>query len=207
MMSESKEPVLTYAACVGLDWGSQTHSWALQETGKDKIETGELTHTPEALEQWARSLEQRFGGRPVAVALEQTRGAVVYALSQYAHLVLYPVNCTAVWGYRKVFRPSGATDDAYDAKVILELVRDKREHLRVLRPDTPETRTLQFLVERRRCWVDERTAFSNRLTDALRQSFPQILDWFDSVQMPMVCDLLERWPTLLQLKARTRDSR
>jgi hypothetical protein len=30
------------------------------------------------VEAWAAALEQRFGGRPVAVCLEQTRGALVY---------------------------------------------------------------------------------------------------------------------------------
>jgi len=40
-----------------------------------KTQRGELDHTPEAVQVWAAELEQRFGGRPIAVALEQARGA------------------------------------------------------------------------------------------------------------------------------------
>jgi hypothetical protein len=36
-------------------------------------------------------LQQRFGGRPIAVCLEQARGALVYMLTKYVHLVLFPV--------------------------------------------------------------------------------------------------------------------
>jgi hypothetical protein len=32
---------------------------------------------------WAADLQQRFGGRPIAVILEQSRGALVYMLTKY----------------------------------------------------------------------------------------------------------------------------
>jgi hypothetical protein len=40
---------------------------------------------------WVAQLRGRFGGRPVAICLEQTRGPLVYALMKYEFLVLYPI--------------------------------------------------------------------------------------------------------------------
>jgi hypothetical protein len=61
-------------------------------------------------------------------------------------------------------------------------------------------RTLLHLVEQRRRVVDDKTRFTNRLGYALKQYFPQALDWFDHTDTIMFCDFLTRWPTLLQVK-------
>jgi hypothetical protein len=38
------------------------------------------------------------------------------------------------------------------------------------------------------------------LRAALKQYYPQVLEWFDDIDTPMFCDILTRWPTLLQAK-------
>lgn len=191
---------MEFAALVAIDWADQKHRWALQAADTQRVEGGELENTPEAVEQWAAELAQRFGGRPVAVALEQPRGAVVAMLSKYAHLVLYPVHPGTLAHYRQSFYPSGAKSDPLDTDLLLEVLRCHRDRLRPLELDTVETRTLQFLVEDRRKAVDEKTRLANRLTDMLKRYFPQILRWFDDPASPLVGDLLERWPTLQQLQ-------
>jgi transposase len=55
-------------------------------------------------------------------------------------------------------------------------------------------------VEERRKLVDEKTAQSNRLVANLKIYFPQIPKWFDDVDSILVCDLLQRWPTLEALQ-------
>src|SRR3954452_18675605 len=104
-----------YAAFIGLDWADREHAWCLQEAGCNDREAGFVSQTPEAIEQWAAALMQRFNGRPVAVALEQSRGALLFALTKYKHLVLYPLHPARLSHYRKSFRPSGAKDDPSDA--------------------------------------------------------------------------------------------
>jgi hypothetical protein len=52
--------------------------------------------TPEAINLWAAALAQEFSGRPVAVALEQTRGSLTGMRCKYAHIVSIPVHSTAV---------------------------------------------------------------------------------------------------------------
>jgi transposase len=159
-----------------------------------------LENTPEAVEAWAAALQQRFGGRPIAVCLEQARGTLVYMLSKYAHLVLFPVHPTVAARYRETFCTSGAKDDPGDTASLLDLLMRHRERLRQLQPDTVETRLMQFLVEERKRTVNEKTRQSNRLTDCLKLYFPQVLRWFDAVDTALVGDLLERWPSLQELR-------
>jgi len=202
-MSESlpvgaSEPV--WAAFAAIDWADQKNFWRLALAGSQEHEQGQLENTPEAVEAWAANLQQRFGGRPIAICLEQSRGALVYMLTKYPHLVLFPVHPTTAARYRETFCPSGAKDDPSDTASLLDLLLRHRERLRQLQPDTVETRLLHFLVEERRRTVDEKTRQSNRLTDCLKLYFPQILHWFDDVTSPLVGALLERWPSLDQLQ-------
>src|SRR5687768_14612912 len=81
-----------WAALAAIDWADRKHFWRLCTVGDNKQEFGEFESTPEAVDAWATGLAARFGGRPVAVCLEQSRGPLVYMLTKYAHLVLYPVH-------------------------------------------------------------------------------------------------------------------
>jgi transposase len=198
-LNDAKTETQLYAAWIGLDWADQKHFWSMC-TADGKRTHGQLDNTPEAIEVWAAELAQRFGGRPVAVALEQARGAVIGMLSKYAHLVLFPVHPTTLANYRKAFSPSGAKSDPSDGDLILDLLVKHPERLRPLQPDTVETRGLQFLTEERRKLVDQHTSETQRLINWLKQVFPQILRWFDDPAAPLVGDLLLRWPTLQQLQ-------
>jgi hypothetical protein len=194
MQETSLKPEIEFAAFVGIDWADRKHAWALQTSSG--LELGTVDHTPEAVEAWALELERRFAGCLVAVALEQSRGALVFMLTKYAHLVLFPVHPTTLANYRQGFRPSGAKSDPSDAGLILELLVQHRDKLRRLKPDTTETRTLQFLVEQRRTFVEEKTRYSNRLTAYLKMYFPQSLTWFTEITSEIAGAFLEKWPTL-----------
>lgn len=188
-----------YAAAIGLDWADQEHFWSMK-TADGKITRGQLSNTPEAIDVWAAELAQRFESKPVAVALEQSRGAVIAMLCKYGHIVLFPVHPNTVANYRKSFAPSGAKGDASDGDLILDLLVKHPDRLRRLRPDTVETRQLQFLTEERRKLVNQRTAELQQLISWLKQIFPQILRWFGEPASPLVRDVLLRWPTLKELQ-------
>ena len=203
---EEEEP--NFAAFVAIDWADQKHVWVLQRAGSQAREHGELDQAPEAVEAWMQILLQRFGGQPVAVCLEQSRGALVYLLMKYPTLVLYPLHPAAVKRFRAALYPAGTKDDPLDAELQLELLVHHRRRLRAWTPDTVETRSLQILAEHRRQLVDQRTGESNRLTQALKLYYPQVLGWFDKVVSPLAGAFLQRWPTLeLAQKARPQTLR
>ena len=184
------------AAYIGLDWGDRQHAVQLQPATGGPVEQSELEQRPHVLHAWVAQLRQRFHGRPVGIAIEQRRGAVVHALMQYEFLVLYPVNPKALARYREAFHPSGAKDDPTDAALLLDLVRTHRAQLRPWRPGTVTARKLQLLCEQRRKLVNHCGALTNRLTSLLKQYFPQALDWVGALDSRQACDFLRTWPTL-----------
>jgi len=161
-----------WAAFAAIDWADQQHTWTLVPAGSSLPQRGKVENTPEALHLWATALSVQFGGRPIAVCLEQCRGLLIYALSKYAHLVLFPVHPTTAARYRQTFSPSGAKDDPRDADSLLDLLLHHRDHFPRWQPDTVTNRHLQRLVEQRRLMVHEKTRQSNRLTACLKTFFP-----------------------------------
>jgi transposase len=194
------------AAFIGLDWADQQHAVCLQDADNPSRETSTLDQTPEGLQTWIDQLRARFGGRPVAIAVEQARGALIYALMHVDFLHLYPVNPQTLAKLRKAFYPSGAKDDPGDAGLLLEVLLNHRNHLRVWIPDDVLTRSIQLLTEGRRNLVGERTALTNQLTAVLKMYYPQALDWFGDLHTLRACAFLQRWPSLQQLKSATPSS-
>jgi transposase len=190
---KSTEVAAEYAAFIGLDWGDREHSVCLQEAGSKKFEHTKLKHTPEELEGWVLRLRERFKGQQIAVCLELARGPIVSVLLRYEFVTVFPVNPQTLAGYREAWSPSGAKDDPSDAKLALEVLVTHRDKLSALKPQSAELRALQRLVEDRRRLVEQRVRLTNRLTAALKEYFPQVLEWFDDKGTLVFCHFLERW--------------
>ena len=194
-----------FAAFVGLDWADAKHDVCLQAAGTAQREFLSLEHSPEAINAWVQTLRTRFNGQPVAVCLELNKGPIVSALRTYDFLVLFPVNPLTVATYREAFTPSRATDDPTDAELQVEILLKHRDKLTPLSPQSPAMRALAQLVESRRRLVGDKVRLTNRLTSALKNYFPQVLQWFPEKDTAIFCDFLSRWPTLkaAQLARRT----
>lgn len=195
-----------YAAYVGFDYGDARHEIALWDEESQRVEQSAIEQTPGAIHAWAAELARRYGGQRVAVAIEQSRGAVFDALIGHGWLELYPINPRSAARYREALRPSNAKDDPTDAASLLDLVRKHRDQLRPFVADDPQTRLLRLLVEDRRALVDERTAHIQRLQDRLKSYFPQALEWAGGLQTLQVCEFLDRWPTLRAVQRARRSS-
>ena len=188
------------AAWIGIDWADKEHAWALQCAGGGKLESGKLKQQIEAIEEWVGKLVQRFGQRKIAVAIEQCRVALIFQLSKYSNLIIYPIPPGAAAHYRQCRRPSGAKDDPGDAHLWMDYLQRHRDQLRPLELDTEQTRTLQILVEKRRRLVGDQTRNKQRLIAQLKLSFPQMLEWFSDVGLVVVSDLLSQWASLEDLQ-------
>jgi hypothetical protein len=151
----------SYAAFVGLDWGDEKHALSLCAANSSAVERTTLKQTPEALADWANTLRTRFPNGPIAVALEQARGALLAGLSQYEHIVPFPVNPKSLARFREALYPSRSKDDPVDGDLLLEMLLKHRDHLRPWQPDTVQTRQLGLLNEQRRNFVDLRTGLTN----------------------------------------------
>ena len=189
-----------FAAFIGIDWADAKHDLCLQKFGCEKLESSILKHTPEAIEEWASALRRRFGGKSVAICLELNKGPLVYALSKYDFIVLFPVNPLTVARFREAFATSGAKDDPSDAQLQLEILLTHRHQLRPLKPSSPAIRALEQMVEHRRRLVGDKVRLNNRMTSILKNYFPQVLGWFKDRDTKLFCDFLTRWPTLASVQ-------
>jgi transposase len=183
-------------AWIGLDWADSEHKISSYDIASGQVESYCLKHSPEALQRWLEDLRNRYKGGKVAVVLEQSRGAVLYALMSCDFVVLYPVNPQALASYRKAFYPSGAKDDPVDAALLREMVQKHSDRFRAWQPEDPDTRSLRLLVEARRKLVNQLTRLTNQLTSHLKGYFPQAIEWAGELNSRQACDFLEHWPTL-----------
>ena len=192
-----------FTAYIGIDWADTKHDICIQAAGKERREFSRISHKVDEIDDWAQSLYRRFGG-PIAIAVELSKGPIVYALQKYDFFVIYPVNPSTLANYRKAFSPSRAKDDPTDAEIALELILCHPDRFKPLKPQSVEMRTLASLVEQRRRLVNDRVRITNRLRYTLKQYYPQALEWFDRIDTPLFCDFIERWPTLIQIKRARR---
>jgi len=193
------QSIPSFTAFIGIDWADREHDFCLQAAGSDQREFGTMDHSPEAIAKWAYSLRDRFGG-PIAVCLELAKGPLVSALLRYEFLVLFPVHPSTLAKYREAFVPSGAKDDPTDAEIALDILLRHPDKLKHIKLQSVAMRTLATLVEERRSLVNNVTGITNRLTSALKEYYPQVLDWFEHRDTLIFCDFLEHWPTLKHVK-------
>ena len=52
-----------FAAFIGIDWADAKHDICLQAAGSSKREFAVLSHRPDAIDEWAATLRQRFSGQ------------------------------------------------------------------------------------------------------------------------------------------------
>jgi len=186
-----------FAGLIGIDWSDEKHDVVILDTKSGKRDQMVINHTPEALSDWVTGLGERFGGDPVAVCVEQAKGALVHHLMMYGFITIYPINPHAFSEYRKSMRVSGAKDDPSDAVLLLDYLEKHRDRLRAWEPEDESVRLLKILSRDRRKAVDQRTKLSNKLRATLKGYFPQALTWAgEGLSTPMGCDFLLKWPTL-----------
>jgi transposase len=198
-MKQGPEKV-DYAAWIGVDWATDQHAVCLQAADSSRLEHCTLKQEPEALHAWFTNLLGRFGGRKVAVAIEQSKGAVINFLLGLDFVHIFRVHPKSLKNYRQALYPSGAKDDPTDAQLILQFARLHQDKIHPWVPDDVDSRLLLLLVEGRRKTVNKRVRVTNELTQLLKEYFPQALNWAGELDRVMACDFLMKWPTLQKLQ-------
>jgi transposase len=195
-------PAAPIVCWIGLDWADKKHCLVVRTAPGATPQTHLVEHTPEALDPWFLQLRQAHPAGRIAVAIEQSRGAVLYCLLKYDFLAIYPVNPRCLAEYRRAFKVSGAKDDPLDADLLGELVCLHADRLRALVVEDRPTRQLRLLVEARRAFVEDRTGWSNRLGATLKCYYPLALELVgEDLTTPLALDFLSRWPNLAKLQA------
>lgn len=196
MSRTTLENTTQFAAFIGLDWADQKHDLCLSVEDSQRVEHAVVEQSVEALDQWAAGLRERFGGRPVALCLEASRGGLVFALMKYDFIVLFLLPPAKLARYREAIASSEAKDDPTDAKLLWDYLVRHRDQLVAWKPADPLTREIAMLAEARRDAVGLRTQLTNRLIAVLKGYFPQALSLAgDELHSPLACAFLMKWTT------------
>jgi transposase len=189
-----------FAAIVGIDWADKKHDICELPAETRDYQWSVISSKPDQLHAWAMALEKRYPGQPIAVACELKKGPLIYALSQYRNLVLFPINPLSLAKYRRAFFLSGAKDDPGDAFLQTEMLEKHMDRLKPIEPESPEVRALAQLLEYRRKLVQDRVDLTNGIGATLKNYYPQVLDWFNEKDTHIFCDFIIKWPSLAQAK-------
>lgn len=189
-----------FSVLIGIDWADRKHDICELPIPSRKPTFSVIASSSNAIHDWAIQLKKRYPNQMIAVATELKKGPLVYALSCYDHLVLFPINPRTVAKYRKAFSSSGAKDDPGDARVLADILDRHRDKLASIEPESVAMRALAQLVEHRRKLVHDRVKLTNRITGILKYYYPQVLDWFKEKDTVIFCDFLARWPSLAEAK-------
>jgi len=183
---------------IGVDWADKKHDICEYDVGSHHYQFAVIPHTPDAIQGWLLSLQERYPGKRFAIACELTKGPLINALQAFEEVVIYPLNPSMVARYRKAFASSGSKSDPVDAKIQVEILQYHRDKLTPLKPQSDTVRELNQLVLFRRKLVEDRVSLSNKITGILKQYYPQPLLWFKEKDSVIFCDFLMRWTTLDQ---------
>lgn len=194
-----------FVAYIGIDWADRKHDICLYDATTKQREYSVIGAHPQAIADWVNTLQQRYGNAPIAVCLEQKRGPLIYALCQYENLVLFPINPRTVSNYRRAFQPSRAKSDPVDAKILIDLLLKHQDQILPWQPASSKLRALRQWTESRRMLVGEKVRLTNRITSALKNFYPQVLDWFEDKDTQVFCEFLSHYPDLPSAQAASAD--
>lgn len=192
--------VSDFSALIGIDWADKKHDICELDSSTEHRSLSVISTHPKAINDWANTLKMKYQGGLVAVACELKKGPLIYALSKFKHIVLFPINPSSVAKYRKAFALSGAKDDPTDAAIQVEILQLHMHKLQPIIPESEAVRSLAQLVEYRRKLVQSRVDLTNRISTTLKNYYPHVLDWFKEKDTVIFCDFLLRWPTLTQVQ-------
>jgi len=197
------QPTAQPGLFIGMDWADQKHDiYVIDRQGKESHQ--QLEHSAESIDAWVGEMLKLAGGQPIAIMLEQSRGALIYALMFREDVLLYPVNPRQLARYRESY-PGGGKNDPTDAMYLARMLRERIATLKVWRPDDEGTRLIANLSQQRRKIVDGQTKLRQQLTAVLKSYFPVVLELFGKQhQLPLLLSVLCRWSDPRQLRRADR---
>ncbi len=134
------------------------------------------------------------------IGLENPRSRLVDFLAGRGYTVVL-TNPNAISSYRQSRKPSKAKSDAADAQLIADYAREHHKSLQRIQIPDETIRELSLLLEDRDRLIQQKVRYSNQLTSALKEYFPQVLEAFCSIDSKCAMNFLKRVDTFAQVKA------
>ncbi|HET8742325.1 MAG TPA: IS110 family transposase [Gaiella sp.] len=173
----------------GLDLASEEHRLVVTAEGR-RLDERRIVHSEDGLADLVRRLHTLQVAR---VAIEQPNGLIVDRLLD-AGIAVVAVHPNQLAAARDRYR-TGGKSDGFDAYVLAELARTDMHRLRLLEPDSDETKALKALTRTREDLVEQRVALANQLRAQLDAFWPGAKRIFADIDSPIALAFLERYPS------------
>ena len=191
---------------VGIDRSDSTIDICQLNQDGQTIKQDKIKCSPESLLLWVHQLRKQLKERAtIALCIEQPCKNLVNFFSQFGQFFIYLENPSVIKKYRESLSASRAKDDKRDASAIAQYIFERHQRLLPYRNSDPLCTQIATLVEKRRQLVGIRTSLSNKITQALKEYYPQALELIGKHMYAAVsCDFLVKWSSLQDLqKARS----
>ncbi len=175
----------------GIDLASEEHRLVVVEQDGRRLEERRVVHNEDGLEALVRHLREL---RVARVAIEQPNRLVVDRLLD-AGIAVVAVHPNQLAAARDRYRSGGGKSDSFDAYVLAELARTDMHRLRLLEPDSDETKALRALTRTREDLVEQKVALANQLRAQLDAFWPGARRIFFDVDSAIALAFLERYPS------------
>ena len=189
---------------LGIDRSDQTIDFTLLDSNHSIIEQGKSSTQPEELKLWLEKIKTRLlDQQTIATCIEQPCQNLSHFFRQFEFLTLYLVNPSIIKSFRESLSASRAKDDKRDAHTLATFILERHHRLEPWKPLDGDTQRLNTLSEKRRQLVEIRKSITNKLNQALKDTYPQSLNLIGrDLHSKLACDFLLKWPTQLLQKAR-----
>jgi transposase len=185
---------------VGIDWAEYKHDVAILSGPGQLIDAFEIENTIEGfleLLDAVRALQLRVNADQVAFAIEAKNHRLVeFLLAQ--GFTGYWLDPNKTPGYRLRYKSSGSKNDPDDAFMFADVLLRDRDQLPVITPASSLVEKLRLHLVDRDKFVQEQTRLSNRLTDCLREYYPEALKLFSDVAGTTALAFIAAYPMLAQ---------
>jgi transposase len=175
----------------GIDLASEEHRLVVVEADGHRLEERRFAHSEDGVSGLVRRLLELGVAR---VALEQPNGLVVDRLLD-AGIAVVAVPRNQLAAARDRYRSGGGKPDGFDGYVLAELARTDMHRLRLLAPDSDQTRALRVLTRAREDLVEQKVSLANQLRAQLDAFSPGAARVFFDVDSPIALAFLERYPS------------
>ena len=187
---------------IGIDRSDQTIDYSQLSTEGETLTQKKISSSPESLLHWVDELRSALPeNTTIALCIEQPCQNLVHFFTQFKELIIYLENPAVIKKYRESLSASRAKDDKRDAAVLAQFIYERHRRLTPHSIEDPLTHQIATLVEKRRQLVGTRTSLTNKLTQALKDYYPQALELIGKyIYSPLSCAFLSKWSTLQDLQ-------
>jgi transposase len=181
---------------IGIDWSVHKHDVCFMNEKGEVLQIGQIAHNVEGFTKLNKMREiMGVGVEMCVIGLETAHNLLVDFLWEQGYEQIYVIPPNAVKSAQGRYRQSRAKDDAWDARLIADLLRTDQNRYIVWHPDSELTRRIRAAVNMVDGITRELVRNGNRLRATLLRYYPVALELFSSLDASVTLTFIRANPT------------